>query len=783
MGVASVLCLGAVGISSVYWHGTSLLQNIIYTPQHDGDALGQSILRRDSGILPHKPLSLTAFATQNEEDKHRRQMLPSFKVIQKVVGVSKTVLRTKNVAKHSETGELATALTNTRNLANIFSYRRSDSSSESKSKDSKSKSRSKSSSKSNSKSKSESKQSSKSKSDSKSKEKESERSKQSNAGKSKIEKYGDTFQGIIDEMLMEKYGKESGKGGGGGGGGGGGYDDGDDNNDEEEGDYYWYQDNGGNNVFGKSKGSGHNKSGKLSKMTSKSSKLTKFSKASKGKGYSPPPRPPSRPPTRRPPTQRPPTFRPPTARPPTNPSHEGQRIRYVRQKRKWNQYDIVDYDITTTNCGGEGRCDSKWRAPKRVEIRNGVIAQVSYAETGGVVERDYEGSAFTVDILYRYLGIALGRNAADIVRTRYNSDYSYPSYAEIFDEDDAGAKGRSFNVAPGWWAVSSQQVVDAIYTVTDFCDCGEGCCGDFPPLFPTPMPTSRPTLPPAERDTCVDGGGTVTSRTCCEGAGVYPNTCRISCLLGCGPDSIVFVPFCECEIGFCWDGSECVEQRTPAPVQLPTTPAPVQNSTTDAPSGVPSVFLTSSPSLHPSQSPSDTAPTTQPPARSSSERPSSSPTVTVTSRPTVPNRSDSPSVEPTIMPSFSPSTTPTTTPTEGPTDAPDEETELPSSTPSLSPTESSSISYSLSYFGSFSSSYSASLSTNVTDSRQRHRNRRRVKARRQRRRLQSVRSPGEQVDNGSSLAPTNNEENTNDEEISVSEEDIQWEIGGLRYQR
>ena len=302
-------------------------------------------------------------------------------------------------------------------------------------------------------------------------------------------------------------------------------------------------------------------------MTSKSSKLTK---GSKGKGYYPPPPPPPpspgpptpRPPTRRPPTRRPPTMRPPSARPPTNPGppdHGNQRMRYLRQKRKWNQYDIVDYDITTTNCGGMGRCDDRWRAPKRVLIRNGIIIDITYAETGEPVELIYRDSAFTVNLLYEYLGIALGRNAADIVRTRYNRDYNYPSHA-----DGAGTKGRSFNAAPGWRAANSQQVVDATYTVTDFCDCNEGCCSDGPGLNPTPMPTPEPTKAPVEGDICTDSGGTITERTCCAGQ-VYPNTCSIGAC-GCPPDSSEPVPFCECPAGSCWDGTTCVQEPTPLPV-------------------------------------------------------------------------------------------------------------------------------------------------------------------------------------------------------------------------
>ena len=70
---------------------------------------------------------------------------------------------------------------------------------------------------------------------------------------------------------------------------------------------------------------------------------------------------------------------------------------------------------------------------------------------------------------------------------------------------------------------------------------------------------------------------------------------------------------------------------------------------------------------------------------------------------------------------------------------------------------------------------SSNVTSNVTDSRRR-RNRRRTKAKRQRRRLQSVRSGDEEVEDKATLAE-------NDEMISVTEEDIQLEIGGLRYQR
>ena len=65
----------------------------------------------------------------NDNNQHRRQMLPSFDVIQKAVGASKSVLRTKQMAKspHTDNSESASAssmTTSRMNLLNIFSPKR-----------------------------------------------------------------------------------------------------------------------------------------------------------------------------------------------------------------------------------------------------------------------------------------------------------------------------------------------------------------------------------------------------------------------------------------------------------------------------------------------------------------------------------------------------------------------------------------------------------------------------------------------------------------------------------
>ena len=229
LGIASVLCLGAVYISHVSQPDTSNLQNI-YRP-HEEEVhryLFEQSNSKGSSKYILQEHSNPQVSHGEDNNQHRRQMLPSFDVIQKAVGASKSVLRTKQMAKstQNDNSESATLSPSRISLLNIFSYRNAgggDSSSKlSKSKsDSKSKSSSDSKKEESSKSKSsdsKSKSSSKSKSDSKSKKKEgsSDDEKEYDA-KSKTKKYGDVFQDIVDDM-MEDYGKGKGKGGGGAGG-------------------------------------------------------------------------------------------------------------------------------------------------------------------------------------------------------------------------------------------------------------------------------------------------------------------------------------------------------------------------------------------------------------------------------------------------------------------------------------------------------------------------------------------------------------------------------------
>jgi hypothetical protein len=83
-------------------------------------------------------------------------------------------------------------------------------------------------------------------------------------------------------------------------------------------------------------------------------------------------------------------------------------------------------------------------------------------------------------------------------------------------------------------------------------------------------------------DGCVSSGGTVTTASCCDFAGDFPNTClgavMTSCAMfcfalcpgvgdlntctlgecGCAPTGSRPVSFCECPEGACYDGEACV---------------------------------------------------------------------------------------------------------------------------------------------------------------------------------------------------------------------------------
>eukprot|EP00562_Extubocellulus_spinifer_P021363 CAMPEP_0178620908 /NCGR_PEP_ID=MMETSP0698-20121128/5535_1 /TAXON_ID=265572 /ORGANISM="Extubocellulus spinifer, Strain CCMP396" /LENGTH=733 /DNA_ID=CAMNT_0020259915 /DNA_START=159 /DNA_END=2361 /DNA_ORIENTATION=- len=544
---------------------------------------------------------------------------------------------------------------------------------------------------------------------------------------------------------------------------------------------YWY---------GKGKGKGYGnedsgksyKSGKSSKSykSAKSSKKTKSTKSTYGSKPHPPPPPPPPPPspTRRPtprppkptprpprptprpprPTPRPPRPRPtpePTPRPnrmpsprPTNPPTPqdltNQRVRFVRQRRKWNLRNIFDYDITTTNCGGDGRCDARWRAPKRVEVRNGQISRVTYADTGDIVEPEYENSAFNVDEMYNVMGVALGRDAPERVKTGYNRDFNNPEFLDAVD--------------PG------EQVT---LTITDFQEASG----------PPPSPTSEPT------NICTEGGGTVTTASCCAGQDDYPNTCVVGAC-GCPPEDSEDIMICLCPENNCWDGISCIQEPTSSPTfEEPWSPTaePSTSSPTPAPQGEPT---SSSPTPAPQEEPTSSSPTPAP----QEEPTSSSPTPAPQAEPTSSSPTPAPQEEPTSSsPTASPTPAPSPSPTAEPTPAPNGATPPPSPSPTPEPSPSPTaeptpvptpvgdtteptLSFEFSFSGSFFSGsfFSGSFSFSASAGGRRRHNRR-TQARNTRRRLQSVREAGNiDVDSVTS----------SEEDSLLANEDVMLEIGG-----
>lgn len=67
---------------------------------------------------------------------------------------------------------------------------------------------------------------------------------------------------------------------------------------------------------------------------------------------------------------------------------------------------------------------------------------------------------------------------------------------------------------------------------------------------------------------CVDSGGSVASRSCCRGAGDFPDTCSIG-ICGCSPEESEAVLVCECPPGRCFNGNACAPVAVPVTVHEP----------------------------------------------------------------------------------------------------------------------------------------------------------------------------------------------------------------------
>jgi hypothetical protein len=60
---------------------------------------------------------------------------------------------------------------------------------------------------------------------------------------------------------------------------------------------------------------------------------------------------------------------------------------------------------------------------------------------------------------------------------------------------------------------------------------------------------------------CIQSGGVVATKDCCEGVEDFPDLCDIGAC-GCRPDGKNIVRICDCRPGRCFAGDRCVE-RTP----------------------------------------------------------------------------------------------------------------------------------------------------------------------------------------------------------------------------
>lgn len=67
---------------------------------------------------------------------------------------------------------------------------------------------------------------------------------------------------------------------------------------------------------------------------------------------------------------------------------------------------------------------------------------------------------------------------------------------------------------------------------------------------------------PAQAESCLATGGTITTVSCCTSAGSFPATCSAGAC-GCGPSGSQPTLFCQCPSGMCFNGWDCVPQQQP----------------------------------------------------------------------------------------------------------------------------------------------------------------------------------------------------------------------------
>jgi hypothetical protein len=59
---------------------------------------------------------------------------------------------------------------------------------------------------------------------------------------------------------------------------------------------------------------------------------------------------------------------------------------------------------------------------------------------------------------------------------------------------------------------------------------------------------------------CVESGGIVSTASCCQSSGNFPNSCLIGAC-GCAPEYSHEVSVCVCPDGMCFDGTACVKAQ------------------------------------------------------------------------------------------------------------------------------------------------------------------------------------------------------------------------------
>jgi hypothetical protein len=67
---------------------------------------------------------------------------------------------------------------------------------------------------------------------------------------------------------------------------------------------------------------------------------------------------------------------------------------------------------------------------------------------------------------------------------------------------------------------------------------------------------------PFQAESCQASGGTISTVSCCMGAGPFPPTCAAGAC-GCGPSGSEPTLVCQCGSGMCFNGYECVPQQLP----------------------------------------------------------------------------------------------------------------------------------------------------------------------------------------------------------------------------